>query len=337
MTLLLLDFFRAKRFSVTTLISRYALLTVALIALNILFSINPFVSIYKYLRLFLYFQLYLYLVRHHTVFLKDLTKFFPWTILWVSLLAIAQFVKQANLGGLLYWLGERPLTMASPQIAKVSLGNLGLMLRSYATLPHPNALAGFLLLSFLILLIIRKKLPLFLGAVSTVAIFLTFSKAAIVLWFLILCYLVYRRDARLLFLFLPMCLLLLWFLPHIIYPASINDRLSLSLSSLNIFSTHPLFGIGLGTYPLRSVINYQPVHNIFLLALCETGFILFTLLLIQFFIFIKQQLRHQYIFISLLAIIFTGLLDHYWITLVQNLLLLTIFMAAIKSVSIDAK
>ena len=137
--------------------SRTILLLLLLIFANILFSLSPFLTFYKFSRLFLYLALYLYLTQHTPLFLKLFPFVFPWTVLWTSLLAVWQFFAQTHLGGLWFWIGERPLNLLLPNVAKISLGNLGLYLRPYATFSHPNALAGFLSLGLLLLLYLKNR------------------------------------------------------------------------------------------------------------------------------------------------------------------------------------
>jgi O-antigen ligase len=72
----------------------------------------------------------------------------------------------------------------------------------------------------------------------------------------------------------------------------------------------------------------QPVHNIFLLVLAETGitgFLIFLFLIIKAF---KNSLeiRNWSLVISLLAILLTGAADHYWLTLQQNQLIFAIIL-----------
>ena len=90
----------------------------------------------------------------------------------------------------------------------------------------------------------------------------------------------------------------------------------------------PFLGTGLGNYlivqeqfpQLFADFLNQPVHNIFLLFLSETGAI--TILLL-FFLFFKKLIsavkKYPYI---LIIILITGLFDHYWLTLQQNFLLM---------------
>ncbi|MCG2691495.1 O-antigen ligase family protein, partial [Microgenomates group bacterium] len=75
----------------------------------------------------------------------------------------------------------------------------------------------------------------------------------------------------------------------------------------------------------------QPVHNIYLLILSETG-----LIGLAGFIYLLYKGRSLFIdkvqpcHLALLILLFLGLFDHYFFTLQQGLLLLTILLACNK-------
>ena len=91
------------------------------------------------------------------------------------------------------------------------------------------------------------------------------------------------------------------------------------------------FGVGLNNFipnipkVTNSFLNaweLQPVHNIFLLVFSETGIVgLIAFIYLFFSVSINSQL---------IAIILTGLSDHYWLTLQQNLLLFTYVLSLSK-------
>ena len=101
-----------------------------------------------------------------------------------------------------------------------------------------------------------------------------------------------------------------------------THRIELIQSAFKIIKENFWFGVGLNNFipNLVKVSNtflnsweLQPVHNIFLLVFSETG-IFGLIAFISLFININ---------LPLLAILLTGLNDHYWLTLQQNLLLFT--------------
>ncbi len=108
-----------------------------------------------------------------------------------SLLAIGQYLHQGSIGGALYLLGERQFTGQTPGIANAVIDG-HLVLRPYGTLPHPNVLAGFLLV-VLILSVwylrsasarLSKTLSFLFLLIGSAALFLTLSRTAIMLYLL---------------------------------------------------------------------------------------------------------------------------------------------------------
>lgn len=65
------------------------------------------------------------------------------SVIFSSLLAIAQFLMQHSLGGAFYFLGERTFSAQTVGIAQAIIDGRT-FLRPYATFPHPNVLGGFL-------------------------------------------------------------------------------------------------------------------------------------------------------------------------------------------------
>jgi O-antigen ligase len=120
------------------------------------------------------------------------------------------------------------------------------------------------------------------------------------------------------------------------YPEEISRRLLLSKAAGIMIAGNPLIGVGTGNFILRLTdISglpkvswwFQPVHNIFLLTLSETGFMgLGALLFLVVLVMKKVLLQKEKIFLSIpfLIIILTGFADHYWLTLQQTQLLLGI-------------
>ena len=266
--------------------------------------------------------------------------------LWTSILAWWQFILQRSVGGFWYWLGERPLSVSTLLIAKISFfGHL--LMRPYATSPHPNALAGFLLVAGLILYSLNRRItPALLAAFLTIP--LTFSRTAIVLEILILgiwILLLAKRDEvdiKNLKLKIVTGLLLLfssiYFLVSITGSIeSLPGRFSLIHNSLVLVQKYPILGVGLGNF-IPATMNhelitnnylYQPVHNIYLLIASELGLPATAVIGYWLLVHSKKWLRTMnYELITAAAVIaITGAADHYWLTLHQNILLLVILMA----------
>lgn len=328
------------------------------VVLNIFFSVSPLVSLYKWVRVYEYYWLFKYLVSQK----NRLLNLVPWTlnlaVLWTAILAWWQFFLQHSVGGFWYWLGERPLSVGAPGIAKISInwildiGNWtsGLIMRPYATFPHPNALAGFLLVTALIILSITPCPPLNLRGgvrrtrvICWLALFaafltipITFSRTAIVLEMLIL--LLWIRP-----LVLKVVLLISSFYFLISMSgsvASIPDRLDLINKSYILILKSPLVGVGLGSF-IPATMNYelrtnnylyQPVHNVYLLLISELGLPASMVIGYWLMVYSKKLLRTMnYELITAAAVIaITGAADHYWLTLHQPALLLVVLLAIIK-------
>gem|GEM_PF-162040 len=210
-----------------------------------------------------------------------------------SFLAVAQFARQVSLGGIFWWLGERTFNQNTPGIAQAIL-NGQLFLRPYATFPHPNALAGYLLVILILAKISQEKFQIFpylfrsvFYPLISVAFLLTFSRSAWATGIIILfVFLLKKRPKFRPFFYLLICLLIFLFVIFAYLfigsdPYSFAKRWQLSEAALFMIKSSPLVGVGLGHFIL-TLINFpqegqvfwlQPVHNIYLLITAETGLI----------------------------------------------------------------
>ncbi len=109
---------------------------------------------------------------------------------------------------------------------------------------------------------------------------------------------------------------------------SLSRRYQLNLAAIQIWADHPLFGIGLNQFT-ASLPHYtqieastrflQPVHNIYLLILSETGLIGLVILTAIFWkLFSIQRLAFS---IPVIILLIIGLVDHYPLTLQTGQLL----------------
>jgi len=326
-------------------------LVLVFLGLKIIFSLRPPVSFYRLLRWGEFFFLVFFL-RHFSFPL------WPQALLLGSLissfLAWGQVFKGGSLGGIFWWLGERSFNLATPGIALAQVGNR-LILRPYATFSHPNCLAGFLLVSLLLLWgakesfknkIFFKLAFLFLS----LTLFLTFSFAVYLGAALTLIIFLWqkqhlslrRRPKAGFFLGLLFCLIVLLFSFKVgmLEQKSVDERLLLAKNALILIKERPLLGVGLGNFIpaqaeiipfVRKDINLlQPVHNIYLLIASETGLIglLIFITMIVYLIKVTSSKFSSFpsILYTLCLILFLGLFDHYWLTLPQNFLLLAIVL-----------
>ena len=238
-------------------------------------------------------------------------------ILFESGLAILQFFKGGTLG--LWILGERTFSIATPGIAKFNFQGLE-FLRPYATFPHPNVLAGYVIVT---LTLLSSRLAVLVGGI---AVFLTMSRVAILAG-IVLSFIFLRK--KLLFFLIILILSPILFIRFSSLFSYDNltflRREELFVSSWNLFLENPILGIGLNNFiPAQQQLItgpsrfLQPVHNIFLLTLSETGIIG----LIGLISLIGYSLKSPSIRYTLYPILFLGLFDHYFLTLPQGYRLL---------------
>jgi len=322
---------------------------------------NYWVGIYGIIK-FLEFSFLVYFVAKNYKSLNRVILFccFFLSITFETLLTFLQYLNQGSIGGIFYLFGERAFNAETPGIANASI-NGQLFLRPYATFSHPNVLAGFLVLSMLFLFLFsfknqRLKIFVFLGSfLGTAALLATLSRTAILLWLIYLIVLFglwvfekYKKRkfnsqqltlsmlifaAITIFVILQNNFILQRFLTTRLSDESLIQRQELVAESLNMFWKNPVLGIGVNNYfnnlniisSKGNTFLIQPVHNIFLLTLAETGLIGFCFMLLIFIkscvtALNKKQIR-KYLLMAIFAIIFLGMFDHYFLTLQQGQLL----------------
>ncbi len=253
-------------------------------------------------------------------------------------LSVFQFVEKQSIQGIFYFFGERMFDLTTPGIAKASINGVQ-FLRPYATFSHPNSLAGFFLLLYGVVLIYPifnpyKILRFIFLFVSAALVFLSFSKLAIVCFFLVnLFYFIETRKRTLCRLCVATKILVFAALALIVLsakgdPLTVQKRLELAAVSLNILLQHLAVGVGAGAYLVAQnkyiirlpFIFNQPVHNFYLLFFAEFGFITGIPFLVLAAGFLRPLIKKTWIIVCI--VLFTGLFDHYWLTLQQNFLLM---------------
>jgi len=276
-------------------------------------------------------------------------------LIWPAAIGLGQFLVQHSLGGGVFWLGERTFSLATPGIAKaVIFGEL--KLRSYSTFSHPNSLAGFFLVGWLLFWNsyqqIKKKDFWHQGAFLTTSLLvitvlgLSWSRTvwitALFLFLLGKSKLIFKKEVFIILLIsgfiFPLFLIrsTSWLLP-VGGLEEVNLRNQLFIAGWQLFKENPIFGVGLNNF-IPSLADYQlalgrswlqPIHNCYWLILVELGLsgaiiVLWglwqTLCRIDF-------TGQKSLLLALLAVLLTGANDHYWLTLPQNQLLLTILIA----------
>lgn len=120
---------------------------------------------------------------------------------------------------------------------------------------------------------------------------------------------------------------------------SVIVRQQLVISAIQIWKSAPLVGVGLGNFlvalpsflPSKLIYFLQPVHNIYLLLLSETG-IAGAIIVLSFLYYLvrrKKKYSKSNIFyvIPIVIVLILGLFDHYPLSLQQGRLLLTLCIA----------
>jgi O-antigen ligase len=344
---------------------KYAIFLLLFLLLNIYLAQNILNGFYHLLKLleFAFVAYYVSTKVKHSVQIKKIFLLLGISVSFQAVLAIAQFIKQGSLGGVLYFFGERLFTASTPGIANASI-NGELLLRPYGTFPHPNVLAGFLLIGMIGLLFtlpwtksVEKIVwvaALFFGSS---ALLLTMSRVAFLIWIVLLA-IVFLRQVVIRYGNPVLAVLLLAaaavfivgtplgsrFLQTNVAEEAVVQRTELLQASIVMIGQQPLLGIGLGNFlselpavqkPFSVGFYLQPVHNIFLLILAETGIV--GLVFVIWFLYktykrlfkqVNEPKGFAYrIFIVLLSVILIlGSFDHYFVTLQQGQLLFALIV-----------
>lgn len=290
-----------------------------------------------------------------------------------SLIVLLQYLKQESLG--LKWLGESFLHRDMPGVAVFfnSIGEK--ILRGYGTTPHPNVVAAYIFLAIFALYFVwiygRRNNWMGVSVYSflIIGLYLTYSRtlAALFLLGFIFRFLTtnilmrfrkkYLQDDKQYFqifsLIFITTILVTTIFSFILWPeVSTRIRISSQDEAVQLRAFYSKESIGGGIRWLGSGIGnnveglrqrlpalprelYQPVHNIYLIILYETGilgllgFSLFIFYLVLDFIR-RHRMRHLYhfsfiiLFVSFLAF---GLVDHFLWSLQEGRLILWTMLA----------
>lgn len=336
---------------------RYALVLIPLVVLLSLSprTVSPWNSLLGVLRLGEVISLggiiAYFLSRQEVLF--SARRILSLSLLYTGFLAGLQMLSQRSVGGLWYYLGERSFTSLTPGIANASVHG-DIILRPYATFPHPNVLAGYALIVYAFLLFFPQsstqprwwqRIELVALLVASLTILMTLSRTALVVWFGLTVFFLLKSYARSLLSGL-LVLALLFTAGVLLSQADVGIRLtSLSLSdeaviireflfkeSLSIFQSYPVTGVGLQNFlpilserlPAVTPLSYlQPVHSFMMMLLVETGIIgvsfFFLFLLATFYrIFWESPFLKTGKLVLLAVFFLLGLTDHYFYTLHQG-------------------
>lgn len=311
---------------------------IILIAINILVADRWQVCLYKWFRWWQLWWWVKYLADNKKVVIKVLPKIISWWVVVEFVLAVGQVVNGGSLGGIFYWLGERRFDYMTVGIARISWFGDNFV-RAYGTFSHPNSLAGFLLVAVLLLdkvknSKINKTRMWTINWLAIIGIILTGSR---LVWAVGLLTVIFRFKSKF---GLKMVLVgLMLMVGGLLFENKINWlggwssqsallRLNLNKSALKMIGQFPIFGVGLGNF-LTKLPDYlfnfwiiQPVHNVFLLVLAEVGIVGFGWL----WVFLNKKIEWRRFGWIWVVIVMTGMFDHYWMSLPQNLAIMSVVM-----------
>lgn len=307
-----LKYFEPKIYNFLILTSSFILFLI----INLFLSSNRIVSSYWLIFWGLGFLFFIVLVK---VSFTPRKFAYPFIISGViqGVFAIVQFINQKVIGS--SWLGMSSQDPSMPGVSVIE--SIGRWLRAYGTFPHPNFLGGFcaVCLLFLVGLYItesnNKKIRLFcLTSLPFIlsGLLLSFSRAAWLgfgLTALFIVYFFFTAKAQISTKPLKQIILIIAAVSVIyilIYPEpfftrfdttkrlearSLQDRSDLYGQAQKVLENNWVKGVGLGnyTYSIYTSINselnyweYQPVHNVYVLALTELGLVGFILYILFF-------------------------------------------------------
>jgi len=338
---------RDKRYAIRDKLKRHWWILAVFIYLlvNSLLGQDPGAALYKFVKIVEFTLLGFYIAKTKPN-VSRLASYLSLAVAYSSLIAITQFIKQASLGGIFWWLGERTFTVATPGIAKAIIGGR-LLMRPYATFPHPNVLAGFILVAIILLLGSRGIYWILVFILALIGLVISFSRSAWIVGILVGLWLLVthlRGEAKLrrhlggggILLMLLILSLFFYFAPQFSTEEAISQRVELIKIATQMIRSSPLAGIGLNNFIVRlpefwtvqSIYWLQPVHNIFLLIAAEAGLVGLVVFLWFLFLTFKKLLitNNKQLLLLLSVVLILGLTDHYWLTLQQSQLLFTIIL-----------
>lgn len=309
------------------------------IIINLFFALSLEVGIYKWLKIFELAALFIIFQKKTTPQLYVLLAFLAGGILEL-VLSLLQLSVKHSIQGPFYWLGERALTLSTPDVAKSVLNGVE-FLRPYGTFSHPNSMGGFYALVYAFFLTYQTKEKLLKYAllfVSFALVLISFSKVAILAAAGTTIFYAFserkRIDCTLCIVSRIIVVAVLAGLVFFVHgdPLSAKKRWDLVQNAWSIIVQHPFFGVGAGNYIIAQhafPIYYpyfflQPVHNIFLLLLAEMGILFYAYITPPAWAFFHKHKKHLVFLLCLGVVVFTGFFDHYWYTLQQNWLLLAV-------------
>jgi len=314
---------------------------------NIILAQSGWIAFYRWLRVGQLLWFGWYVMKNKELVENFLVKTIPFWVGLESLLAVSQISKGGSLNGIWWWLGERSFSFNTIGIAQMSVFGSGLV-RAYGTFSHPNSLAGFLLVSLILWWRWRDKIKNIwwwtITWLALVGIVLTGSRTIWSLTLVLGLFLLiksFKNKFPFLVLGLVLISVLIWII-NFNYPMENFlggwdengwiKRNQLNASAIEMTKQNPWFGVGLGNFLTKlpefqkdnQIFWLQPVHNILLLMVSEIGWVGVVVLIWMINNFFKNKRIDKFGLIMFGIVMLSGMVDHYWLTLPQNMWLLAL-------------
>ncbi len=287
------------------------------------------------------------------------------TLLFQSFLGIYQFHTQQSFFSSYYFFGEvnfgRQLFLAK------GIFNGAEKILPYGTTAHPNILAGCIVIGLAILLmqkrkntIVEKATKILIVLVTLYALFLTQSVEAVIS-LLILGFALYpkylatwyqkhwRFPVSLHTLIMSIFAAGIFISPFVVHQLATDYPLNLSFvrrdqlnqAAAEMIIDRPFIGVGLNNFTANlekyfhtpEVVRFvQPVHNVFLLWLAETGLLGGAMVAVGFWVLWQKKVLHASPHAPLILILLPLMVfDHYLLTQQTGVLIVILFLAHLYS------
>jgi hypothetical protein len=298
-------------------------------SLSVISSYSIFPSLYAWVRLVLYVGLFLYTLNNFKKEdWKPVLTLIGISVALLGVLAGLQWVKQGSVFDSYLFFGEQPYNFSTFGIVRENI--LGFTkIPAYGLFRHPKVFGGFLavVLPWLFLKASKNRFILISFILGVLSLVLTFSYISWGVFILGMLFL--KSNKRVILLATLFIMAMSLTLPMVQSSnASIYRRGALLNEGVDLIKQYPLFGVGLNNGLLFAPESrfIQPIHNMFILVLAETGvfsFISFVLLLGYVF---HKSFREDLLNVSLLQILLLSSFDHYFFTIHQTQLLFWIVL-----------
>lgn len=311
------------------------------ILLNLILAWNKWESGYRWLRILELGWIFFYIKENKEITQKFLKIIIPIWIIIETILGFIQVILGKSLNNIFYFLGERAMNLNTLGVAKWSIFGSE-HLRAYGTFSHPNSLAGFLLVTVLLWWNLIKKRNLGWWVVfwfGILGIIICGSRNVWSVGLLILFYELYKKNKYYL-IGIPIILGIIFWKFSMFSgwdSTSFKKRWDLMISAVFMIKDSMFLGVGAGNFLVRlpeyktnsPIFWLQPVHNIYLYLISELGILGILVLGWISELYKTKFLDLGFKLLPIMAILLTGIADHYWVTLPQNMFLMVLVFGLI--------